>query len=180
MSERELADRIADLERVQAITELKYRYWRACDGKDPARMRACFVRSGARIEYGPMGSYDDADALVAVFRKIALRRLDDAPGGHWAVLDMHHGLHPQITVHDASHASGAWTLHFRQIDVAGGTERLSTGEYFDEYLLEDGQWRIAATTYRPRWTLSRPLGDATLNDATLNDATPDMTTAGER
>jgi hypothetical protein len=157
VSERELAERVADLERVQAITELKYRYWRACDAKEPDAMRACFARSGAKIEYGPMGSYDDADALVAVFTKIALRRLGDVPGGRWAVLDMHHGLHPQITVHDSTHASGQWTLHFRQIDVAGGTERVSAGEYVDEYRVEDGRWVIAATTYTPRWTLSRPL-----------------------
>jgi hypothetical protein len=154
VSEHELAERIASLERVQAICELKYRYWRACDAKDPEVMRDCFVRSGAKIEYGPMGSYDDADPLVTVFTKIALRRLDD---GRWAVLDMHHGLHPQITVQDATHARGRWTLHFRQIDVAGGTERLSTGEYEDEYVIEDGRWVIAATTYTPRWTLSRPL-----------------------
>jgi hypothetical protein len=158
VSERELAERIANLERVQAITELKYRYWRACDGKDPESMRACFARSGAKIEYGPMGSYDDADPLVAVFAKIALRRLDD---GRWAVLDMHHGLHPQITVHDATRASGQWTLHFRQIDVHRGTERLSTGEYQDEYVVEDGRWVIATTTYTPRWTLSRPLDGGT-------------------
>jgi hypothetical protein len=157
VSEHELAERIANLERIQAICELKYRYWRACDAKDPNAMRDCFVRSGAKIEYGPMGSYDDAEPLVAVFTKIALRRLDD---GRWAVLDMHHGLHPQITVHDPTHASGQWTLHFRQIDVAGAAERLSTGEYEDEYVVEDGHWRIAATTYAPRWTLSRPFGEA--------------------
>jgi hypothetical protein len=159
VSERELAERVADLERIQAICELKYRYWRACDAKDPDAMRDCFVRSGAKIDYGPMGSYDDADPLVAVFTKIALRRLDDR---RWAVLDMHHGLHPQITVQDATHAGGRWTLHFRQLDLAGGTERLSTGEYEDEYVVEDGQWRIAATTYAPRWSLSRPFGDATV------------------
>lgn len=160
MSERELTERVADLERVQRICELKYRYWRSCDAKDPDAMRACFARSGARIEYGPMGSYDDADGLVAVFTAIALRRLED---GRWAVLDMHHGMHPEITVHDATHATGRWTLHFRQVDVTGGTERVSAGEYADEYVVEDGHWVIAATTFTPRWTLSRPLGEATVS-----------------
>ena len=160
MSERELAERVADLERVQAICELKYRYWRACDGKDPDAMRACFVGSGAKIDYGPMGTFEDADPLIAVFAAIALPRLDD---GRWAVLDMHHGLHPQITVHDPTHAGGRWTLHFRQLDLARDTERLSTGEYSDEYVVEEGEWRIAASTYAPRWTLSRPFGEATVS-----------------
>jgi hypothetical protein len=159
VSERELAERIADLERVQAICELKYRYWRACDAKDPDALRACFVRSGAKIDYGPLGSYDDADQLAAVFTKVALRRLDR---GRWAVLDMHNGLHPQITVHDATHAGGRWTMHFRQLDLARGIERLSTGEYTDEYVVEDGQWRVAASRYVIGWTLSRPFGEATV------------------
>lgn len=154
-------ERLAALEHVQAITALKYRYWRACDAKDPDAVRACFVAHGARIEYGPLGSYDDAVGLVDVFTRIALRRLDD---GRWAVLDMHHGLHPDITVHPDGRASGRWTLHFRQVDNARGTERVSAGEYDDEYAFEDGQWRIAATTYRPRWSLERPLGDAAVRE----------------
>ncbi|GAA1267622.1 hypothetical protein GCM10009609_33410 [Pseudonocardia aurantiaca] len=35
------------LEAVQAITRMEYRYWRACDNKDPDGFRRCFVRSGA-------------------------------------------------------------------------------------------------------------------------------------
>ncbi|TAM88516.1 MAG: nuclear transport factor 2 family protein [Jatrophihabitans sp.] len=152
-----LDDRVAALEHVQAITALKYRYWRACDAKDPDAMRECFVRRGARIEYGPMGSYDDVAGLIDIFTRIALRRLDD---GRWAVLDMHHGLHPQITVRPDGTATGRWTLQFRQVDNERGTERLSAGEYEDEYAREDGQWRIAATTYRVRWGIERPLADA--------------------
>jgi hypothetical protein len=152
--------RLAALENVQAITALKYRYWRACDAKDPDAMRACFVRAGARIEYGPMGSYDDVSGLIEIFTRIALRRLDD---GRYAVLDMHHGLHPEITVLSPERATGRWTLHFRQVDNARGTERVSAGEYDDEYVVEDAGWRIAATTYRPRWTLERPLGAATVS-----------------
>lgn len=153
----DLTGRLAALEQISAITELKYRYWRACDAKDPSAMRDCFVAGAARIEYGPVGTFQDADALVAVYRSIALRTLDD---GRWAVLDMHHGLHPVIEVLDAAHATGRWTLHFRQVDNANGTERVSSGEYEDEYVIEDGAWKIAATRFLPRWSLSRPLADA--------------------
>lgn len=156
-AQNSLEERVATLEQVRAISELKYRYWRACDAKDPDGMRDCFVQHGAAIDYGPMGRYDDADGLVAVFTRIALHRLED---GRYAVLDMHHGLHPEITVDSSTRASGRWTLHFRQVDNARGTERVSAGEYEDEYLREDGRWRIAATTYRPSWSLERPLADA--------------------
>jgi hypothetical protein len=149
----DLATRVANLERVQQITALKYRYWRACDAKDPETFRSCFVRHGAAIEYGPMGSYDDADGLVAVFTRIALQKID----GRYVVLDTHHGIHPDITVLSGSEAVGTWTLHFRQVNLVDATERLSSGEYEDRYVVEDGQWRIAATRYRPHWSLTRPL-----------------------
>lgn len=159
MDERTLGRRVADLEHVQAISRLKYRYWRSCDAKDPVAMRACFVGSGARIDYGPMGSYADADQLVELFTKFATRRLDD---GRWAVLDMHHGSHPDIEVHDGRTASGRWTLHFRQFDLGHGIERVSVGEYEDGYRVEDGAWRIASTVFRPRWSMQRPLDGTTV------------------
>lgn len=157
---RTAEDRLTVLEQIGAITALKYRYWRACDAKDPAGMRECFVSGRARIDYGPLGSFDNAADLVQVYASIALRTLDD---GSYAVLDMHHGLHPVIDVTDAGHARGRWTLQFRQIDRATGTERVSAGEYEDEYTIENGSWRIAATTYTPKWMLSRPLGEAVVN-----------------
>ncbi|SCB95439.1 SnoaL-like domain-containing protein [Gordonia sp. v-85] len=75
---------------VAAIERLKYRYWRASDAKDADAFRGCFILAGARIDYGPMGTFDDADALTDIFRRVALHKLD----GRFAILDMHHGMHP--------------------------------------------------------------------------------------
>ncbi|WP_396266587.1 nuclear transport factor 2 family protein [Gordonia sp. p3-SID1431] len=42
---------------VAAIKRLEYRYWRASDAKDVTAFRDCFVRAGAQIDYGPVGTF---------------------------------------------------------------------------------------------------------------------------
>ena len=150
----DLAARITRLEAIAAITALKHRYFRACDAKDPAGFRDCFLAAGAELDYGSLGAHD-ADGMAAVFTSIALRRVDGKP----VVLDMHHGVHPDITVHDDTTASGRWTLRFRQLNLLARTETVATGEYADEYRVEDGQWKIARCTFTQLWSLTRPLSE---------------------
>lgn len=148
-------ERLAALEHIEAIKALKHRYFRACDAKDPATFRACFIAHGADINYGPLGGFDDADKIAAVFTRIALHTVDGKP----AILDMHHGMHPGITVTGPGTATGRWTLKFRQLNMIERTERLLTGEYEDGYLIEDGTWKIARSHFRQLWAITRPLGD---------------------
>lgn len=149
-----LEDRIAALEAVEAIKALKYRYVRACDAKDPAVFRSCFVRHGAVLDYGPrIGRYDDAEGIVEVFRKVALNKVD----GRYVVYDMHHALHPDIRITGPGEAEGSWTLRFRQVDILEGVERVSAIEYADRYVVEDGAWRIASCQVSVLWTLAQPL-----------------------
>lgn len=154
----DLARRLDDLDRIEAIKQLKHRYWRACDGKDPNGFRRCFIRSGARIDYGPLGAFDDATPMTRIFEQVALHRVD----GQYVILDMHHGLHPDITLTSATTATGRWTLKFRQVNLLDRTELLMTGEYDDEYQIEDGEWKMSASTLTPRWSLRRPLGEDTV------------------
>ncbi|MEV0365971.1 nuclear transport factor 2 family protein [Nocardia fusca] len=152
--EADPAHRLTVLEAIEAIKALKHRYFRACDAKDPARFRACFVTEGAVLDYGELG-VSDADGMAAVFESIALRQVD----GKHVVLDMHHGMHPDITVHVDGTASGQWTMQFRQVNLLDHTDTLSTGEYEDSYVLEDGRWKIAASRFRRLWSITRPVDD---------------------
>lgn len=152
--EQSLSDRVHVLESVAAIERLKYRYWRACDRKDVAAFRACFIASGADIDFERMGRYDDADGLTDVFARVALSRGDD---GRHLILDMHHGLHPDITMRDATTAVGRWTLHFRQLDLRNRTEKVAAVEYDDTYVVEDGEWRISRCHSRVLWGFVQPL-----------------------
>ncbi|WP_300681891.1 nuclear transport factor 2 family protein [Nocardioides sp.] len=149
-----LEERIARLEAIEAIRQLKHRYLRACDLKEPDTFRECFVAHGATVDYGPrIGRFEDADGIAAVFAKIALERVD----GELVIFDMHHGLHPDIEVESDTRATGRWTLRFRQVDRRAGTERVSAIEYDDTYVVEDGRWRIQTCLVRTLWTLVTPL-----------------------
>lgn len=158
--EPDLAARIARLEAIEEIKALKHRYLRACDAKDPEEFRACFVTAGASIDYGRLGAFDDADGIAEVFERIALQRVD----GEHVVLDMHHAHHPDITVHDEHRASGRWTLKFRQVNLLDRTESVSTGEYDDEYVVEDGRWKMSKCHFRRYWSITRPIGAGTRVD----------------
>lgn len=150
-----IEQRLDRLEQIEAIKDLKHRYFRACDAKDPDTFRACFIAHGADVDFGPVGSFKDADHIATVFRQIALHTVDGVP----TVLDMHHGLHPQITILGDGYAHGAWTLKFRQLNLIERTERVLTGEYDDEYRFEDGRWRIARSHFHELWSIIRPLPD---------------------
>ena len=150
-----IEERLAALEAIEAIKALKHRYFRACDAKDPDTFRACFIADGADVDYGPLGGAADADQMAEIYRRIALHTVD----GRHVILDMHHGTHPDITVTGPGRASGRWTLKFRQLNMIERTEKVMTGEYDDEYVIEGGQWKMARSHFRQLWAITRPLAD---------------------
>lgn len=89
--------RLRRLEHAESIRDLKARYLAACDAKDPEGVRACFADGEIEIDYGPIGSFDNADDLVAVYRKMAC---------HPHMVEMHHGSNPRIEVLDTKTARG--------------------------------------------------------------------------
>lgn len=176
-------DHEAEVRAREAIEQLKYRYWRACDAKDPEGFRSCFVASGGVLDFGPLGR-TDPDTMVGIFRQIALATAAD---GGPRILDMHHGFMPSITVEPPTdggaprRATGTWTLQFRQIDRDKGTETVSTGEYSDVYVLEgdgaDERWVMAECLFTPGWSLTRALDDATVTYPEVS-VVPGAATAG--
>lgn len=150
-----MASRVARLEAVEQIKALKHRYWRACDAKDVDGFRRCFVTSGAFVGLGTIGNFDDADSAARAFDEKARFKID----GRFAGFDMHHGMHPDITVVSEMEATGRWTLRMRHVNLAGRFEVVLAGEYDDRYVIEDGEWRIARSEFTTSWALRRPLPD---------------------
>ncbi|WP_028080313.1 nuclear transport factor 2 family protein [Solimonas soli] len=153
----ELTRRVQRLEAIREIEQLKYRYWRACDRKDPVAFRECFVRHGADLDYGVLGKFSDREPLVEVFERIGCATTEKKA---WLVHDIHHGLQPVIEVLDEHTATGEWTLWFVQINNQDKTITQLSMEYRDTYVIEDGRWKVAKSYVTPMTTLSLPFPDS--------------------
>lgn len=132
----ELKARLRALEDLEAIRTLKARYFFCCDQKDARGMRECFVPGRVLIDYGAIGVFDNRDQLVEVFERL---------GCQPHIVELHHGVNPQITPIDEHHARGVWGLHYQQIDTRERRLTQLGAHYIDEYRKHDGEWKISAT-----------------------------------
>lgn len=153
MNNQQIAQRLWRLESIEAIKQLKHRYFFSCDRKDPAAMRACYVDGPAQIEFGRVGDFEDADALQAVFTELAC---------HEHIVEMHHAQNPQITVADDGTATGIWGLFYYVIDTRQQSATQLGGFYEDEYREVDGEWRIAASRFTVTSTQILDLAEANI------------------
>jgi len=148
-----LRARLERLEDSDAIRALKARYFAACDGKDPAAMRACFVDGEVAIDYGVIGCFDRADALVAVFTQMAC---------HPHMVEMHHGVNPRIEITGTDTARGEWGLHYQLINTRDATLTQLGARYEDAYRRTAQGWKIRATRCVVDSTLVLALGDSAI------------------
>jgi hypothetical protein len=140
---------------IQAIQEVKYRYWRACDAKDPQGFRDCFIRRGAKVDYGALGAFDDVGPMAEIYERVALERLGDG----YRLLEMHHGFMPEIALLSPTEAIGTWSLRYRRLDLVDRTDTTMVGVYDDRYTVEDGRWKMSASRFAVSWTVTVPLAD---------------------
>ena len=137
----ELEARLRMLEDVEAIRQLKYRYFRCLDLKRWDELGACFT-TDATVSYGA-GRYrfEGRDAILAFLR--------DSLSVERGTLGLHHGHHPEIELTGPTTARGTWALHNYLLN-----ERQQRGVrmacfYDDEYVKTDGVWLIHHTGYVP-------------------------------
>ena len=162
-TESSLAERVQWMEDRDAIRELKARYLAACDAKNPQGMRACFVDGPVHIDFGAVGTFDRADALVEVFTAI---------GCHPHMVEMHHGVNPQIERIDANRASGHWGLHYQLINTRDNTLTQLGAYYDDEYQRISGAWKIAKTRCVVTSLLVLNLGEESVRKVVAGNAAP--------
>lgn len=139
MARLTLEQRIARLEALEAIRQLKHRYLNACDLKDVEAIRACFAAGPVLIDYGPLGVFRERDSFVALYQELAC---------HARVIDLHHGANPELELLAEDEAEGRWALWYFNLDGESGMTRQLGGFYEDRYRLLDGRWQIVATTFR--------------------------------
>lgn len=128
--------RLQKLEDDRAIRDLKARYLRACDTKDPETVRDCLAPERALIAYDGFPPFDNRDDFVAIYAQMAC-----APG----IFDIHHGANGIISFESAERATGTWSLYFHNINLAAKSLTQMGVEYDDVYVKAHGRWWIAET-----------------------------------
>jgi hypothetical protein len=129
---------VHELKEIEAIKQLKYKYFRCLDSKQWDEMATCFT-DGATAAYDDgKYAYDGRDAIME-FLSGALGSRD--------VISQHHGHHPEIELTGKTTARGVWYLEdyviFKQLDM-----RLrGAAFYHDRYVKVDGQWKLEHTGY---------------------------------
>ena len=120
---------------IEAIKQLKARYFRTMDIKDWAGMRRVFAddvvmdttESGGGVIAG-------ADEFLA-FLEPTLRD----------VVTVHHGHMPEIALTSGTTATGIWSME-DMLRWPDGTEMHGYGHYHETYSKVDGVWRITTST----------------------------------
>ncbi len=121
----------AALAEIEAIKQLKARYFRTMDSKDWSGMRAQFcddIEMDSRDSGG--GVLRGGDECIAF--------LQEAIGD---VLTVHHGHTPEIELTSAATARGIWAME-DMLRWPDGSELHGFGHYHETYEKVDGTWRI--------------------------------------
>ena len=134
----DLEKRIQVLEDIEAIKQLKARYWFACARRDADGIRNCFGKDGLLIDFGFIGQFTDLDAFITLFMEMT-----DKPSH----IDLHHGLAPEIEIVDSNNAKGRWRMQFQLIETETQVAQFMGGYYEDTYRKEGDQWIIETTKY---------------------------------
>ncbi len=115
---------------VDAIQQLKARYFRCMDTKDWDGFAAVFTADAVMDADGYVG--EGREAIVAFLRRILDR-----------VVTTHHGHMPEITITGPNTATGIWAM-FDYLTFPGEppTGFRGYGHYHEEYVRERDGWRI--------------------------------------
>jgi len=120
---------------VEAIKQLKARYFRTMDTKDWDAMRDVFTEDVVVDTTSSGGGVvEGADEFMTFLRAM----IGD-------VVTVHHGHTPEIELLSATAATGIWAME-DMLRWPNGMELHGFGHYHETYAKIDGGWRIKATT----------------------------------
>jgi hypothetical protein len=126
------------LDDIEAICRLKYAYFRLLDQKRYDELGALLTDDATTSYQSGELRQAGRDAIVAFLR--------DALGDP-GIVTFHTGHHPEIVLTSDRAASGTWYLEDRVIVPAHDFVLSGTALYHDEYVKDDGGWKIAHTGY---------------------------------
>lgn len=140
---------MVDLDAIEAIKRVKYRYLRALDTKhwdDLADTLTDDIVGDYGSSLGREHRFTNRDDLVAFMRT-------SMPAG---VLTEHRVTHPEITI-DGDQAEATWYLQDRVIVPEFNFMLFGAAFYRDRYRLTGDGWRICATGYERTYEVTQGL-----------------------
>jgi hypothetical protein len=154
-----------DLVEIEAIKRLKYKYLRCLDQKLWDELAECFVEKATSAYGGGKYSYRGRDAILEFLR--------DAMGA-----DTFHSSHqvhqPEIDLTSETTARGIWALEDVVIDLKWDITIRGSAFYEDEYVKEDGVWKIQHTGYKRTYEEVQSRKDPTDLKLTASCWNPDL------
>jgi uncharacterized protein (TIGR02246 family) len=128
-----------NLQELEAIKRLKYRYLRCLDQKLWDELADCFTEDARSSYGGGRYAFEGRDAILEFLRKAM---------GAPSFLSSHRVHHPEIELTGPASATGVWALEDTVIETRAGITIRGAAFYTDEYVKQDGAWRIRFTGYK--------------------------------
>jgi hypothetical protein len=129
---------MSKLEEIEAIKQLKYKYFRCLDRKEWDQMAETLTADAVSAYDSGKYSFEGRDAIMGFLREAL---------GSPRAISRHHGHHPEIELTSETTARGTWYLEDYVIFKDTNTALSGAGFYADEYVKVDGRWLIRSTGY---------------------------------
>lgn len=129
---------MVDLQELEAIRRLKYKYMRCVDEKLWDEMRSCFTEDATCSYNGGKYSYSSRDEII----KFLIEAMDRK-----TFHSSHRVHHPEIDFISDTSATGIWALEDSVIDEENEIALRGAAFYRDEYVKINEEWKIKHTGY---------------------------------
>jgi hypothetical protein len=129
---------MVDLQELEAIKRLKYKYMRCIDRKLWDELEDCFTEDATSGYSDGKYAFNGRKAIIEFLR---------GSMSSDTVLSAHHVHHPEIDFTSATTAKGIWAMEDTFIETGGNITLRGAGLYEDEYVKIGGRWKIKHTGY---------------------------------
>ena len=130
---------MVDLQEIEAIKRLKYKYLRCLDQKRWTELKECFSEDATSAYGDGKYSFTGRDKIM----EFLIGAMDSR-----SMLTSHRVHHPEIDLTSATTATGIWALKDTVIETSANITIRGAAFYNDEYVKIDGEWKIKSTGYQ--------------------------------
>jgi uncharacterized protein (TIGR02246 family) len=134
---------------IEAIKRVKYRYLRGLDQKRWDEVASCFTEDATAAYSGGEYSFDGRAAILEFLERTM---------GAETFLSSHRCHHPEIDLTGPATATGTWALEDVVVETQWDITIRGAAFYTDEYVKQEGEWRIQRTAYKRTYEELQPRG----------------------